>query len=322
MMDFSGLFDVFSKRPQPPVKAGKPLTVEFRYRVLKLCTTTFPDRPFIYNTFSDSADTIFWLEMHEKLSYLHGRASLAKITTNSWSEDAVAFLKDCNDDHFLDFIELVFKWERLWDSNTDPRELLKNVNHFFEVDDLPYYLTQFVFSRPESPKSELPPGVPPPRPDVFTSFGQVIANPQIIRRDSEVLHQTAIQPVLTLLAKPAFKAANAEFLAALKDYRQGDYGDCVAKCGSAFESVMKIVCEQKGWKYHSDAGKLLNTIMSKTRLPNFLKKPLLQTATIRNELGSAHGAGTQPRQVSRHLAQYTINLTASAVLLLVDEANS
>ena len=277
MMDFSSIFDVFSKRPQPPVKAGKPLTEKFRYRVLKLCTTTFPHRSFIYNTFSDSADTIFWLEMHEKLSYFHGRANLAKIATNSRSEDAVAFLEDCDDDHFLNFIELVFKWQRLWDFNINPQELLKSVNIFLAEDDLPYYLTEFVFSRPESPKSELPPGVPPPRPDVFTSFGQVMANPQIIRRDSEVLHQTAIQPVLTLLAKPAFKAANEEFHAALKDSREGKYADCVAKCGSSFESVMKIVCEQKGWTYQRDAGKLLNTILSKTRLPNFLKKPLLQT---------------------------------------------
>ena len=241
---------------------------------------------------------------------LHGRARLAKITTNSRSKDAVAFLRDCNDDHFLDFIELIFKWQRLWDFNINPPELLKNINEFLEVDDLPYYLTEFVFSRPESPKSELPPGVA-----VFPSFGQVMAYPQIIRRENEVIHQTVIEPAITLLNRPAFVSANKEFLEALADYRQGDYGDCVAKCGSAFESVMKIVCEQKGWTSQRDAGKLLNTILSKTDLPNFLKQPLLQVATIRNELGSAHGAGTRPRKVSRHLAQYTISLTAAAVLL-------
>ena len=316
MMDFSSVFDVFSKRPQPPVKAGRPLTAEFRYRVLQLCTTTFPERGFGY-MFGGSADAIFWLEMHEKLSYIHGRARLAKIKTNSRSEDAVAFLRDCNDDHFLDFIELIFKWQRLWDFNINPPDFLKNINKFLEVDDLPYYLTEFVFSRPESPKSELPPGVA-----IFPSFGQVMAYPQIIRRENEVIHQTVIEPTITLLNRPAFASANKEFLEALADYRQGDYGDCVAKCGSAFESVMKIVCEQKGWTSQRDAGKLLNTILSKTDLPNFLKQPLLQVATIRNELGSAHGAGTQPRKVSQHLAQYAINSTASAVLLLVEEANS
>ena len=165
MMDFSSIFDVFSKRPQPPDKAGRPLTAEFRFRVLQLCTTAFPGRGFGY-MFGGPADAIFWLDMHQELSYLHGRAILAKITTNSRSEDAVAFLGDCNDDHFLDFIELVFKWQRLWDFNIDPHRLLKSVNEFLEVDYLPYYLTEFVFSRPESPKSELPPGV-----DVFPSSG-------------------------------------------------------------------------------------------------------------------------------------------------------
>ena len=120
-MDFSSIFDVFSKRPQPPVKADRPLTREFRYRVLRLCTTTFPDRPFGH-ALSRSADTIFWLEMYEKLSYLHGRARLAKITTGSLSEDAAVFLGDCNDYHFLDFIEPIFKWQRLWDFNINPHE--------------------------------------------------------------------------------------------------------------------------------------------------------------------------------------------------------
>ena len=317
MMDFSSIFDVFSKRPQPPDKAGRPLTAEFRYRVLQLCTTTFPDRPFGYEL-NRSADAIFWLDMHERLSYFHGRAILAEITTNSRSEDAVEFLSDCNDDHFLDFIELVFKWQRLWDFNIDPHKLLKSVNELLEVDDLPYYLTEFVFSRPESPKSELPPGV-----DVFPSFGQVMANPQIIRRDSEALHQTAIQPTLTFLADPAFKAANQEFLDALGHFRKGEYADCMAKCGSSFESVMKVICDRKKWPYQQTdtAETLLNIIFEKTGMETFFKQPIMLVATMRNRLSSAHGAGAQERNLPKHRAQYAVNATASAILLLVGETN-
>ena len=317
MMDFSSIFDVFSKRPQPPVKADRPLTREFRYRVLRLCTTTFPDRPFGH-ALSRSADTIFWLEMYEKLSYLHGRAKLAKITTGSLSEDAAVFLEDCDDYQFLDFIELIFKWQRLWDFNINPHELLKNVNEFLEVDDLPYYLTEFVFSRPESPESELPPGV-----DLFPSFGQVMAYPQIIRRENEVIHQTVIEPTITLLNRPAFASANKEFLEALADYRQGDYGDCVAKCGSSFESVMKVICDRKKWPYKqtNTAETLLNIIFGKTGMESFFNQPIMLVATMRNRLSSAHGAGTEPRNVAKHLAQYTINATASAILLLVEETN-
>ena len=317
MMDFSSIFDVFSKRPQPPVKASKSLTVEFRYRVLRLCTTTFPGRSFGY-ALSRSTDTLFWVEMHEKLSYLHGRGRLAKITTGSLSEDAVAFLEDCDDSHFLDFIELIFKWQGLWDSNTSPHELLKNVNEFLGVDDLPYHLTEFVFSRPESPKSGLPPGV-----GIFPSLGQVTAYPRIIRRDSEVLHETVMEPTLTLLAQPAFTSANKEFLEALTDYRNGDYGDCVAKCGSAFESVMKVICDRKKWSYKQTdtAEPLLNTIFENAGTDSFFKQPVMLVATMRNRLSSAHGAGAQQRSIPKHRAQYAVNATASAILFLVEEAN-
>ena len=143
--------------------------------------------------------------------------------------------------------------------------------------------------------------------------------PQIIRYDNEILQQTAIKPALTLLSASAFREANKEFLDALTDHRKGDYQDCLTKCGSAFESVLKIICEQNGWPAGRDAGKLLNAVLSKTALPGFLKHPLIQIAIIRNELGSAHGAGAEPRHATQHLAQYTINITASAILLLVEE---
>ena len=268
--------------------------------------------------FGRPADAIFWLDMHEKLSYLHGRAILAKITTNSRSDDAVAFLGDCNDDDFLDFIELVFKWQGLWDSNIVPHELLKSINKFLEVDDLPYYLTEFVFSRPESPKSELPPGV-----DVFPSFGQVMATPQIIRRENEAIHQTVIEPTITLLNRPAFVSANKEFMEALADYRKGDYGDCVAKCGSSFESVMKVICDRKKWPYKQTdtAETLLNIIFGKTGMESFFNQPIMLVATMRNRLSSAHGAGTQQRNVPEHRAQFAVNATASVILLLVHETN-
>src|SRR4029450_5031974 len=33
------------------------------------------------------------------------------------------------------------------------------------------------------------------------------------------------------------------FLNALEDYRKGDYGDCLTKCTSAFESALKITSD-------------------------------------------------------------------------------
>ena len=46
------------------------------------------------------------------------------------------------------------------------------------------------------------------------------------------------------MGAPHFEAANVEFRDALDEYRKGHYGDCLTKCCSSFESVMKSLCKQ------------------------------------------------------------------------------
>ena len=61
--------------------------------------------------------------------------------------------------------------------------------------------------------------------------------------DDEVTHTEAVMPALTVLADPAYRAANDEFRKALEDLR-GDFEDCLVKCGSGFESVLKVLCQK------------------------------------------------------------------------------
>jgi hypothetical protein len=131
----------------------------------------------------------------------------------------------------------------------------------------------------------------------------------------------AVKPALQLLADQRFTSANQEFMEALEDYRHGDYGDCVTKCNSAMESVMKIICERRGWSYNPNdtAHKLTQIIISESGLDGFFDPLIGIIATLRNRLCSAHGAGTQRRSVPEHLARYAINVTASNILLLIDE---
>ena len=134
----------------------------------------------------------------------------------------------------------------------------------------------------------------------------------------------AIKPTLTFLqTHSAFVQADQEFLEALRHYRKGEYRDCVLKCGNSFESVMKIICNRKQWPYKQTdtAQKLLTTILSRSTLDSFFEQPIMLIATIRNRLSTAHGAGTQQKTVPKHVANYVINATASAILLLVDETN-
>jgi hypothetical protein len=107
----------------------------------------------------------------------------------------------------------------------------------------------------------------------------------------------------------------------LEDYRKGDIGDCLTKSGSALESVMKVICDRKGWPYRQEdtAAILIDKIVQNSSLDSHFKKSLLGVALIRNLLSTSHGAGTKVRQPARHLAQYVLNMTASAILVLTQE---
>ena len=292
-MNFPSIFNTFSRRTPPPFKPSKPLTEEFRFRVMRLCSSNFPQVPFgAANYLRRIQDTVFWQQVHEKLAYRHGRGQLSQSKSLSLMEDAIAFLYECNDDHFLDFIEFIFDCEIVGMVNVDLGELIAAINEFLRADDLPYELT-------------------------------MDRHPKIIRRENMVIHHHAIEPTLMLLKDPRFKSANDEFQEALVDYRKGDYGDCVVKCGSSFESVMKIICDLKGWTYQQNAtaSPLLEVVISHSTLGSFFTQPLLLVATIRNKLSSAHGAGNQPRTVDPHVAHFAINATASAILLIGEETN-
>ena len=289
-MDFPQIFGVYSRRYQDYRDAPTPLTNEFRYRIIKLCQDTF--------------HRDFWQEVHTKLQYSHGREVLAETSSDilSFQEDeTIEFLSQCGEEHFLDFTELILQYEAFWELEVDPSLLIDAVNEFFKADHLPYSLTDFVHVQDSI--------------DVY---------PQIIRRDSEVLHETAIQPALALLANPVFASANEEFLGALKDYRNGDHRDCVTKCGSSLESVMKVICDRKRWSYQQNdtAATLLSNILPRTKLERFFEQPIMLVATIRNRLSTVHGAGVEPREVPPHVAQYAINATASAILLLVEATDT
>ncbi len=322
-MDLSQIFGVFSRRRKGSKKAVGLLTPEFRYRIFILCEETFHvDKDYSHASLHE----MFWLEIYKKLRFLHGYNIGADERPISPYEDSFTFLSNCSDEHFLDFVEFIFQTTLLWQSRgrTAAAELVDDVNLAFEADDLPFFLTGFV--TPAPPKNvgrgsgRALRGMKPTR---TAHLPKIVAYPQIISKEDRVLHQQAIEPTLSLLTEPHLALANEEFLDALKDYRKGDYRDCVVKCGSSFESVMKIICDRKKWPYNQTdtAGPLLKTILPRTTLASFFEQPIMLIATIRNRYSTAHGAGTRQKTVSKHVANYVVNATATAILLLVDETN-
>ncbi|MFO0888248.1 MAG: abortive infection family protein [Isosphaeraceae bacterium] len=308
-MQFRRLFDVFSRRHHEDPKPVAPLTKEFRSRLIMFSTQSFGRR-----TPRSAFEKEFWDEIHEKLRYLVGRPLLGNqnpINMPSSYDDTVQFLMICNDIHVLDFIEYIFQtqdYDRY--QATIQNDLIDGINDLLLVDDLPYALTSFVWGT---------------RKEIFHGVEQdaeyLVSYPRVIRRDDQVTHVWSIEPALTLLREKQFTSANQEFLKALEDYRKGDYGDCLTKCGSAFESTMKLICARNQWQSPSDQARpLLLTILQHSSLEqNYFEQPLLNIATLRNKLSTAHGAGTQQRQPPQHVAKYAINATAAAILLLVEE---
>lgn len=316
-MALKQIFDVFSRRSGVASQMREDVPVTTRNRVFLCCGDIFSNR----RSYSGGGDYTqqFWEEIHRFLQLRHGRGQLSdpRSRASSPAEDTIAFLSSCKSGEFLDFLEYIFRVECFFHVSLPEAEVVAELNELLRADNLPYYVTDFV----KEHVREIVEG-PPPFGGREGTVIKTLAFPTVIARDSEVIHRHVIEPVLKLLQAPAFKSANAEYLEALEDYRKGDLGDCLTKCGSAFESVMKLICERKGWPYKQTdtAGPLVKMILDHTDLENYLEPVLMIVATLRNRLSKAHGAGVQIRNVPRHLAAYAMNSTAAAILLLVAEA--
>lgn len=249
------------------------------------------------------------------LLYRHGKFQLSNGNPQSRAEDAINFLLACRDEEFFDFIEYIFRVKCLFHVSTEENVLVAEINELFASENIGYELTEIVKEESVESVNEYP---------FFGREQRVIkttAYPQVIRKDDQVIHTTTIMPALSLLSEPKYKTANQEYLEALEDYRKGDYGDCLTKCGSAFESVMKIICESKKWQYKQTdpASVLLSTIINKSGLESYFEQPLIIIATLRNRLSKSHGAGITPKEVTQNYARYALNSTAAAIVFLVNE---
>jgi hypothetical protein len=317
-MQLKNIFDVFSRRASSGRKVRDDIPSTTRNRVLIWCGEIFSNSRSFYGGYDYRGQ--FWEEIHRFLRLRHGRAQLSdpRFAASSAAEDAIAFLSSCTGSEFLDFLEYIFRVECFFHVTLPDSQVIAELNELLRADDLPYHVTEFVREHVHETIQG-----PPPFGGREGTVIKTIAFPKVIARDSEVVHTNVVEPMLRLLQSPSFKSANAEYLEALEDYRKGDLGDCLTKCGSTFESVMKIICERKGWPYKQTdtAGPLVKTIVDHTSLDTYLEPVLMIVATLRNRLSKAHGAGTAIRNVPRHLAAYALNSTAAAVLLLVAETD-
>jgi Domain of unknown function (DUF7014)/Abortive infection C-terminus len=294
------IFNVFSRREKIESSSkSKSLSREFRNRVIMLFQDEFQ---FMFND--------FLANLQKRVTYQYGKFKLSKSNINSPpNEDMLQFLVDCEDKHFFDVLEIIFQ-SGLRGITFPDNALIPRINEFFLIDDLPYYLTGYSTENYSTTFHGSP-----------TTGMRITEFPKVIRKESELIHQNAIEPALTFLNGKEYIQANNEFLNALEDFRKGDFSDCLTKCGSSFESVMKVLCEKNSipYKKTDTASILLNALLSNGKLDGFWLQPLALIATLRNRFSSSHGAGSEKKNLTEHVAKYVINATASAILFLHDE---
>ena len=148
---------------------------------------------------------------------------------------------------------------------------------------------------------------------------------QITKINSKFVHTEVMKPALNLLADPVYKGANEEFLKAHEHYRKERNEECIIECSKAFESCLKIICDNRGWNYKDTdaAQKLIDIVLDKNLIPPFMKSPFsgfraaLDGGVILRNKRSAHGQGNKQENVPDYLAAYALHQTASNILLLI-----
>ncbi len=163
-------------------------------------------------------------------------------------------------------------------------------------------------------------------------FGYQIEDGQIIRVDSNFAHKEIIIPALAILSETKYATANKEFRDAHQLYRQKDYRKAIHQCGNAFESVLKVISDERGWELDADkttASKYLDKVFEDALIPNYIQGELTGlaavlksgVATIRNKAGG-HGEGKNQKPIPKHIAAFQIHQTAAAILMLAEASQT
>ena len=157
--------------------------------------------------------------------------------------------------------------------------------------------------------------------------GYYYTNGKIVRIDSEFVHSEVVQPALRILNRKEYAGAQQEFLQAHEHYRAGRTKEALNECLKSLESVMKSICDRRGWSYDQGAGanKLIGICFDNGIVPPFWQaqftalKSSLESGvpTARNKLGG-HGQGAAPQPVPDHIAGYVLHMTAAAVVFLAE----
>ncbi|WP_219702751.1 STM4504/CBY_0614 family protein [Marinomonas lutimaris] len=298
------IFELFSKRQKklrgevPDVYQYENIDQNFRVRVIHIIRDTIGCEGLYSNKVYE--------EIHKILCKEYGVFTLKEYAESDFSAVFDYFLNEKNYEICLDIIELAFSVidghvrENEWDFDNATGTIQKPDDAISELN------LRFKES----------------------GIGYQFESGELIRVDSQYVHSEVVKPVLHLLGKnKEYAGANDEFLSAHEHYRHKRYKECLNDCLKSFESLMKAIHEKHAWAYNQNdtAKKLINSCLTNGLVPEYLQNQfssvriLLESGipTVRNKEGG-HGQGTEITVVPEHLASYTLHLTATNLLFLVN----
>lgn len=289
------IFNLFSKRnkKRPDVFVYDKLPPELRHQILYLWGDTILQvKDSTYDGIRARQRFPLAEQIQKSICREHGKLHLTDVLDRTPDDDVVIYVRTGRDvGLILDIVELSFQMVQKWDGRWNASQVIDELNHRFLEHGVGYQFD--------------------------TDSGE------LIKIDNQLLHDDAVKPALEFLRRKGFETANEEFLEAFEDYKHNDLDDCLTKCCSALESVIKITCKKKGWPcdQNSDTiSKLVDTLIreSKGAIPTYFADPLKIIGSLRNKLSKSHGAGPDARHVPEHLARYALHSTAAAILLVAE----
>jgi hypothetical protein len=301
------IYNLFSKRQKlirgeaPDIFVYDTLPKALRVQIVKIITETIGKD----KAYTERASKLYNM-LHDALCREYGTFRLTERGNTPVEELVFFLLEEQNIEKVIDLIELSmrvidrairddYSYEMQVERKSSPDEAIEELNERFKEHGIGY---QFISG-------------------------------EILRVDSQFTHVEIIKPVLNLLKSKKFSGANEEFLLAHEHYRHGRNKECLNECLKAFESTMKIICDERNWPYNSKdtAARLIQVCFKNDLLPQYFQSQftslitLMESGipTLRNR-NSGHGQGSTPKQVDNYLARFALNNTGSNILLLIEQS--
>lgn len=160
-----------------------------------------------------------------------------------------------------------------------------------------------------------------------SSVGYEYDNGQIVRIDSQLIHDEVVKPALRFLNRSGFEGPRSEFLQAFTHAKAGANKDAIVWANKAFESTIKVICAAKGWDVPKGAraSDLLKVLRRNSFFPDYLDSSFDQLAAVlssglpqvRNNEGG-HGDGQAVRETPQYVAAFALHLAATKIVFLVE----